>query len=208
MSELEPTTRFRFYDDGGDPYRLEIPMEKTIVATVPAPFGQSGAALAIGAVAVLALSGLADTLESVARDQLGSAAIKALTQGQRSALPDSDFAVPLERKYPINDLRHGQLALTYVMAPSNKRYRFQVMSRVFPRYPSLINWWPTTEKGRKIPLTEQYFRDQIQSYRRKLRRASGEERTSLEYELAALQVLVTMTPHLKTLARRSARRAG
>jgi hypothetical protein len=201
MPELEPTTRFRFYDDGGEPYRLEIPMEKTIVARIPAPFGRTGAALALGTVAILALAGMA-------RGQLGSAAVRALTQGQRSALPDSDFAVPLERKYPINDLRHGQLALTYVMAPSNKRYRFQVMSRVFPRYPSLINWWPTTEKGREIPLTEQYFRDQIQSYRRKLRRASGEERTSLEYELAALQVLVTMTPHLKTLARRAARRAG
>lgn len=201
MPELEPTTRFRFYDDGGKPYRLEIPMEKTIVASIPAPFGRTGAALALGTVAVLALAGMA-------RGQLGSAAVKALTQGQRAALPESDFAVPLERKYPINDFRHAQLALTYVMAPSNKRYRFQVMSRVFPRYPSLINWWPTTEKGRKIPLTEQYFRDQIQSYRRKLRRASGEERTSLEYELAALQVLVTMTPHLKTLARRAARRAG
>ena len=103
----------------------------------------------------------------VARDQgifapfpalavLGTANRKgALTERQRAALPDMDFAVIeyeyglKERKYPIHDLRHGQIALTYVMSPSNARYREQVKRAVFARYPELRAWWNKTTSKRQ-----------------------------------------------------------
>ena len=87
---------------------------------------------------------------------LGSAGRKgALTQQQRSRLPNRDFAI-IEvrggmkvRKYPIHDRRHGQIALTYVMSPSNAKYRERVKSAVFARYPDLRSWWSRTTKARQ-----------------------------------------------------------
>lgn len=86
---------------------------------------------------------------------LGSASRKgALTQQQRSRLPDRDFAIievrggAKVRKYPIHDRRHGQIALTYVMSPSNAKYRERVKAAVFARYPDLRSWWDRTVKAR------------------------------------------------------------
>lgn len=195
---MEPSVSFRLRQDGGQPYRLTVPPGVSVIMPVPAP--RSSAAIAIGAVAALALMG---AVRQMGRP--GSAArAGALTEEERADLPSEDFAVPVERKYPIHDLRHGQLALTYVMAPSNMRYRYRVMSRVFPRYPSLINWWAGTEKGLEMPLTEQLFRSKILEYRRQLARAPEADRTWLEDELASLQLLVSMVPRLKQLAARAA----
>ena len=86
----------------------------------------------------------------------GSAARRgALTAQERQALPDRDFAV-IEvrggmkvRKYPISDRRHGQIALTYVMSPSNARHRAQVKRAVFARYPDLRAWWDSQTAERQ-----------------------------------------------------------
>jgi hypothetical protein len=87
---------------------------------------------------------------------LGSASRKgALTPSQRSSLPDRDFAVLQARggmrirKYPIHDRRHGQIALTYVMSPSNAKYRERVKAAVFARYPDLRSWWDRTNRARQ-----------------------------------------------------------
>lgn len=43
-----------------------------------------------------------------------------LTSKQRSNLPDSDFAIPSERKYPINDASHRRNALARASEMENK----------------------------------------------------------------------------------------
>jgi hypothetical protein len=197
---MDPTVVFRVQQDGGQPYRLTVP--PGVAVTMPVPSPRSYAVLTIGAVAALTLMG-------VFRQMSGSAARRGdLTEEMRAELRSRDFAVPDERKYPIHDLRHGQLALTYVMAPSNMRYRYRVMASVFPRYPSLINWWAGTSKGLEAPLTEQLFRSKILEYRKQLAGAAAGDRTWLEDELAALQLLVSMVPRLKQLAARSATRTA
>ena len=70
----------------------------------------------------------------------------ALTPAERARLPDRDFAVvgvsggKKVRKFPIPDRRHGQIALPYVMAPSNAKHRVAVERAVFARYPDLRAW--------------------------------------------------------------------
>lgn len=194
----EPYRPFQLAE-GADPYRVpEIPLSGTFNLPLKRLL-DNGPALALSGLAVLALSGgVLRTLEG----RVGSAA--ALTPQMRSRLPLRDFAVPQERKYPINDLRHGQLALTYVAAPSNLKYRYQVMSRVFPRYPSLINWWLTTKPGRQDGLSVAMFRRKIKEYRKRMQRQSGVKRQQTENEIAALQLLVGMAPRLKQLAGRQA----
>lgn len=71
----------------------------------------------------------------------------ALSPRKRAALPASDFAVPSERKYPINDLFHARLALIYVLSPSNAAYRDEVVRAVMARYPELQFWWAARSKG-------------------------------------------------------------
>jgi hypothetical protein len=70
-----------------------------------------------------------------------------LSPRKRATLRASDFAVPSERKYPINDLFHARLALTYVLAPSNAAYRDDVVRAVMARYPELQFWWASRSKG-------------------------------------------------------------
>lgn len=93
----------------------------------------------------------------------------ALTDLSRARLPDRDFAV-LEfrrgkkvRKYPIHDKRHAQVALTYVMAPSNEGYRDEVKRAVFARYPGLRAWWKETawakaHEGRRVTKSKSHRR--------------------------------------------------
>ncbi len=71
----------------------------------------------------------------------------ALTEKKRATLRASDFAVPSERKYPINDLFHARLALTYVLSPSNAAYRDEVVRAVMARYPELQFWWAARSRG-------------------------------------------------------------
>lgn len=194
----EPNRPFQL-SEKDEPYRVpDIPMSGTFALPLK-NLMNNGSALALSGLAVLALAGgVMRTLEG----RVGSAA--ELTPQERSSLPLRDFAVPQERKYPINDLRHGQLALTYVAAPSNVKYRYQVMSRVFPRYPSLINWWLTTKPGRQEGLSVSLFRRKIKEYRKRMQRQSGVKRQQTENEIAALQLLVGMAPRLTQLAGRQA----
>jgi len=74
-----------------------------------------------------------------------------LSSSKRASLRASDFAVPSERKYPINDLFHARLALTYVLTPSNAAYRDEVVRAVLARYPELQFWWAARSKGLAVP---------------------------------------------------------
>ena len=60
-----------------------------------------------------------------------------LTRGERVTLPDSAFAIPRERKFPIQNKRQAVTALTYATWPENKKYRKRVETAVYKRYPSL-----------------------------------------------------------------------
>ena len=70
-----------------------------------------------------------------------------LSAQKRKALPASAFAVPSDRKFPINDLYHGRLALIYVMSPSNAAYREEVVDAVLSRYPELRFFWESRSKN-------------------------------------------------------------
>lgn len=69
-----------------------------------------------------------------------------ITKKERAALPDSDFALPKERKYPIPDLEHGRLALTYTQwhKPEDDA---EVARAVLKKYPSLKGWWKEHKKS-------------------------------------------------------------
>jgi hypothetical protein len=64
-----------------------------------------------------------------------------LSASARGTLPARDFVFPTERRYPINDLYHGRLALIYVMSPSNAADRDTVVKAVLTRYPELRSFW-------------------------------------------------------------------
>jgi hypothetical protein len=64
-----------------------------------------------------------------------------LSERARGRLPARDFVFPAERRYPINDLYHGRLALIYVMSPSNAADRDTVVKAVLSRYPELRSFW-------------------------------------------------------------------
>jgi len=64
-----------------------------------------------------------------------------LSERARGRLPASDFVFSAERRYPINDLYHGRLALIYVMSPSNAADRDTVVKAVLTRYPELRSFW-------------------------------------------------------------------
>jgi hypothetical protein len=179
----------------------DIPERFEFVVPIRRPLADRGDALALTAVGALAILAYG---KGVLEAPAGSMARRgALTPQARADLPARDFAIPSERKYPINDYRHGQLALTYVASPSNIRYRYRVMLRSFLRYPSLINWWATTEAGEKEPLSAAFFRGKISEYRRKMRRQRGGQRQQTEAEIDALQVLAESAPRLRALAQRA-----
>jgi hypothetical protein len=81
--------------------------------------------------------------------------VKKLTKAARARLPASSFVFPRTRKYPINDMAHGRLALIYAMSPTNAKDRKKVKSAVFKKYPSLKRWWNSTNwvkshKGQRV----------------------------------------------------------
>jgi hypothetical protein len=118
----------------------------------------------------------------------------------RASLPQYDFAYPAQRRYPINDLEHGRLALTYVMAPSNQADRYHVMLRVFQRYPQLAAWWNSTEKGSQMPVSKAAFQADLDRVSRRLRgglaRRSPTLRSQLEHEASKLSALIRLIPVL------------
>lgn len=60
-----------------------------------------------------------------------------LTYRQRKALPASDFAIPEDREYPIEDRPHARDALGRVSAYGSPWQRRRVRSAVRRRYPSI-----------------------------------------------------------------------
>lgn len=67
---------------------------------------------------------------------------KGLTKAARNRLAASAFVFPRTRRYPINDLYHGKLALQYAQWTKTSRKDLpKVKAAVFKKYPSLIKWW-------------------------------------------------------------------
>ena len=60
-----------------------------------------------------------------------------LTYGQRKALPKSDFAVPSERKYPLNDAAHARNALSRVSQFGSPAEKSEVRAKVHREYPGI-----------------------------------------------------------------------
>lgn len=60
-----------------------------------------------------------------------------LTYQQRKRLPDSAFAIPSKRKYPIYDIAHARNALARVEQYGTSAEKAQVRRAVYRRYPSL-----------------------------------------------------------------------
>lgn len=60
-----------------------------------------------------------------------------LTQEQRDALPDSAFALPGKRMYPIHDIEHAREALSMVAAHGTPEEQEQVRKKVHKRYPQI-----------------------------------------------------------------------
>jgi hypothetical protein len=56
---------------------------------------------------------------------------------RRKNLPDSSFAIPSKRKYPINDIAHGRNALARVAQHGTPAEKATVRRKVYSKYPSL-----------------------------------------------------------------------
>jgi hypothetical protein len=60
-----------------------------------------------------------------------------LTYARRERLPDSAFALPEERKYPVHDLAHARNALARVAQHGTRKQQDVVRREVYRRYPHL-----------------------------------------------------------------------
>lgn len=60
-----------------------------------------------------------------------------LTYKKRESLPDSAFALPEERRYPIHDLAHARNALARVALFGSREEKVAVRREVYCRYPGL-----------------------------------------------------------------------
>ncbi len=60
-----------------------------------------------------------------------------LTYKKRKRMRSSSFALPRERKYPIQDLPHARNALARVSAHGTKKEQGIVKRKVYKKYPSL-----------------------------------------------------------------------
>ncbi len=60
-----------------------------------------------------------------------------LTYAKRKRMRSSSFALPKERKYPLNDLSHARNALARVSAHGTKKEQAIVRRKVYQKYPSL-----------------------------------------------------------------------
>jgi len=75
-----------------------------------------------------------------------------LSAKKRLALPLSDFVFPGDRRYPIYDKKHGELALTMATWTATSRKDLpKVKKAVFARYPSLIRWWNNSDYVKSHP---------------------------------------------------------
>jgi hypothetical protein len=79
-----------------------------------------------------------------------------LTTKQREALPDSAFAIPEERKYPIHDKNHAKAALARVAEFGTPAEKARVANAIKERYPEeeTLNSYATAKAGgHKIMMT-------------------------------------------------------
>jgi len=60
-----------------------------------------------------------------------------LSTKKRNSLPKTSFAIPEERKYPINDIAHARNALARVAANGTPDEIKRVRAAVYKRYPEL-----------------------------------------------------------------------
>jgi hypothetical protein len=60
-----------------------------------------------------------------------------LSASQRRNLPRGDFALPRQRKYPINDRSHARNALARVSQYGSPRQKARVRAAVRRRYPGI-----------------------------------------------------------------------
>jgi hypothetical protein len=60
-----------------------------------------------------------------------------LTAGRRKALPDSVFAIPERRAYPIHDRAHARNALARVAQHGTSEEKRRVRAAVKRRYPGI-----------------------------------------------------------------------
>lgn len=71
-----------------------------------------------------------------------------LTPKKRRRLRKTSFAIPSERKYPINDLSHARNALAMVAAHGTASEKRQVRAAVRRKYPSIVQSAPTRARRR------------------------------------------------------------
>lgn len=64
---------------------------------------------------------------------------------RRKRMPNSAFAIPTKRKYPIPDKAHARNALARVAAYGTPAEKAQVKKAVYKKFPSLKK----TKKGKK-----------------------------------------------------------
>ena len=62
---------------------------------------------------------------------------KELTTKARNDLPDSDFALPKERKYPIDTIERARNALARVSQFGTSAEKKTVRAKVHAKYPSI-----------------------------------------------------------------------
>jgi len=60
-----------------------------------------------------------------------------LTYKEKKELPDSEFAIPADRKYPIENEAHARNALARVSRFGNSEEQQQVCKAVEKRYPEI-----------------------------------------------------------------------
>jgi|TARA_R110000824_G_scaffold255686_1_gene444665 hypothetical protein len=60
-----------------------------------------------------------------------------LTAKQRSKLKTSQFAMPKQRKYPINDKSHARNALARAAQHATPSQQKRIKTAVYKKYPSL-----------------------------------------------------------------------
>jgi hypothetical protein len=63
--------------------------------------------------------------------------LKKLSYKERKGLQDKTFAIPDERKYPINDIAHARNALARVAAFGTEEEKKKVRAAVSRKFPSV-----------------------------------------------------------------------
>jgi hypothetical protein len=70
-------------------------------------------------------------------DELLIKTAKELTTEKRNDLADSTFAIPGERKYPVNDKNHAQNALARVEQHGTPEEKEKVKRKVHEKFPDI-----------------------------------------------------------------------